>query len=131
MKARLGGADLLDWPEDLLRRNPSALARARRELADEINESRFGQFLLSRQGNRLKEYAHDRGVFLIGDLPFFVSLDSSDVWANPEWFQLDANLRPRFVAGVPPDYFSAKGQLWGNPVYDWEALAPLGLSLVH
>ena len=126
LKARLGGADLLDWPEDLLRRSPSAMARARRDLADEINESRFGQFLLSRQGNCLKEYAHERGVFLIGDLPFFVSLDSSDVWANPEWFQLDANLRPRFVAGVPPDYFSAKGQLWGNPVYDWEALRRSG-----
>jgi 4-alpha-glucanotransferase len=74
----------------------------------------------------LKEYAHERGVLLIGDLPFFVSLDSSDVWANPEWFRLDANLRPCFVAGVPPDYFSAKGQLWGNPVYDWEALRGSG-----
>ena len=82
--------------------------------------------MLSRQGNRLKEYAHERGVFLIGDVPFFVSLDSSDVWANPECFQLDAHLRPRFVAGVPPDYFSAKGQLWGNPVYDWEALRRSG-----
>jgi 4-alpha-glucanotransferase len=122
LKAHLRGADLFDWPEDLLRRNPSAMARARRELVDEINQSRFAQFLLSRQGNSLKEYARDRGVLLIGDLPFFVSLDSSDVWANPEWFQLNADLRPRFVAGVPPDYFSAKGQLWGNPVYDWEAL---------
>ena len=126
LKARLGGANILDWPEDLLRRIPSALARARHDLADEINESRFGQFLVSRQGNRLKEYAHARGVFLIGDLPFFVSLDSSDVWANSECFQLDAHLRPRFVAGVPPDYFSAKGQLWGNPVYDWEALRGSG-----
>lgn len=122
LKVRLGGANLFDWPDDLRKRNRSALARARRDLADRINESRFGQFLLSRQGNRLKEYAHKRGVLLIGDLPFFVSLDSSDVWANPQWFQLDANLRPQFVAGVPPDYFSAKGQLWGNPVYDWEAL---------
>ncbi|HXR48267.1 MAG TPA: 4-alpha-glucanotransferase [Candidatus Limnocylindrales bacterium] len=126
LKARLTGANLLDWPEDLLRRSPSAMARARRELADGINESRFGQFLLSRHGNRLKEYAHDRGVLLIGDLPFFVSLDSSDVWANPECFQLDSNLRPRLVAGVPPDYFSAKGQLWGNPVYDWETLRRSG-----
>jgi len=122
LKARLGGAHLLDWPEELLKRNPSAMVNARRELADEIYESRFGQFLISRQGSRLKEYAHERGVLLIGDLPFFVSLDSSDVWANPECFQLEANLRPRFVAGVPPDYFSAEGQLWGNPVYDWEAL---------
>ena len=126
LKARLGGAHLLDWPEELLKRNPSAMVRARRELADEIYESRFGQFLISRQGNRLKEYAHERGVFLIGDLPFFVSLDSSDVWANPEWFQLDTNVRPRFVAGVPPDYFSTEGQLWGNPVYDWEALGRSG-----
>jgi 4-alpha-glucanotransferase len=126
LKGRLGGAHLLDWPEDLLKRNPSALASARRELADEIYASRFGQFLISRQGNRLKEYAHEQGVSLIGDLPFFVALDSSDVWANPECFQLDANLRPRFVAGVPPDAFSAEGQLWGNPVYDWEALRRTG-----
>ena len=69
LKAHLRGADLLDWPEDLLRRNPSAMARARRELVDEINQSRFAQFLLSRQGNSLKEYARDRGVLLIGDLP--------------------------------------------------------------
>jgi len=122
LKAHLRGANLLEWPEDLLGRAPLALARARHDLADEINKSRFGQFLVARQGNRLKEYAHERGVFLIGDLPFFVSLDSSDVWANPQCFQLEANLRPRFVAGVPPDYFSAKGQLWGNPVYDWDAL---------
>jgi 4-alpha-glucanotransferase len=126
LKARLAGANILDWPDDLRRRSPSAMARARRDLADRINESRFGQFLLSRQGNRLKEYAHKRGVLLIGDLPFFVSLDSSDVWANPQWFQLDADLRPQFVAGVPPDYFSTKGQLWGNPVYDWEALRRSG-----
>jgi 4-alpha-glucanotransferase len=126
LKAHLGGASLLDWPEDLRRRSPSAMTHARRDLADHINESRFGQFLLSRQGERLKNYAHKRGVFLIGDLPFFVSLDSSDVWANPQCFQLDNNLRPRFVAGVPPDYFSAKGQLWGNPVYDWEALRRSG-----
>jgi 4-alpha-glucanotransferase len=122
LKTRLGGAHLLDWPEDLLRRRSAALAHARRELAEDIEKSRFAQFVLSRQGNRLKEYAHERGVLLIGDLPFFVSLDSSDVWANPEWFQLDGHLKPRFVAGVPPDYFSAEGQLWGNPVYDWEAL---------
>jgi 4-alpha-glucanotransferase len=126
LKARLGGAHLLDWPEELRKRSSSALARARHDLADEICASQFGQFLLSRQGKRLKEYAHERGVFLIGDLPFFVSLDSSDVWANPEVFQLDANHRPRLVAGVPPDYFSTKGQLWGNPVYDWEVLRLTG-----
>ena len=79
-------------------------------------------FLLFRQGEQLREHARAKGVHLIGDLPFFVSPDSRDVWANPELFLLDDHPRPRFVAGVPPEYFSAKGQLWGNPVYNWEAL---------
>jgi 4-alpha-glucanotransferase len=122
LKAHYRGADFLDWPESVVKRNPAALARARADLAPNINQSHFAQFLLFRQGKRLKEYARDRRICLIGDLPFFVSQDSSDVWANPECFQLDERLRPRFVAGVPPDYFSAQGQLWGNPVYDWDAL---------
>ena len=105
---------------------PVALAKARQELASQIDQVRLAQFLLYRQGERLKEYAHARNVRLIGDLPFFVSPDSSDVWANPELFMLDEWRRPRFVAGVPPDYFSAQGQLWGNPVYDWEALRQTG-----
>ncbi len=99
---------------------------ARQELADRIDQVRFAQFLLLRQADQLKEYAHAKGVGLIGDLPFFVSPDSSDVWANPEFFLLDEHRRPRFVAGVPPDYFSAQGQLWGNPVYNWDALRATG-----
>ena len=79
-----------------------------------------------RQSKRLKEHAHTKGVRLIGDLPFFVSSDSSDVWANPELFLLNKSFRPRFVAGVPPDYFAAQGQLWGNPVYDWDAIRETG-----
>jgi 4-alpha-glucanotransferase len=126
LKRRYRGADFLDWPQELVRRNPSALSRARRDLTGEIDQSRFAQFILFRQGERLKDYAHQHGIRLIGDLPFFVSQDSSDVWANPECFQLDGRLRPRFVAGVPPDYFSATGQLWGNPVYNWEALRSTG-----
>jgi len=126
LKAHYRGVDFLDWPEPLVRRHPTALARVRLDLAAQIDQTRFAQFLLFRQGKRLKDYASERGIRLIGDLPFFVSLDSSDVWANPEWFQLDDRLRPRFVAGVPPDYFSAQGQLWGNPVYDWEALRRTG-----
>lgn len=122
IKAHFGGAHFLDWPQELVRRKPSALARARRDFAEEIERGLFAQFLLSRQGQRLKNYAHERGVLLIGDLPFFVSHDSSDVWVHPEYFQLDASFRPKFVAGVPPDGFSTAGQLWGNPVYDWEAL---------
>jgi 4-alpha-glucanotransferase len=126
LKARNQGAHYLKWPAELVRRDPSALALARRDLADLVDRARWAQFLLFRQGARLKEHAQASGVRLIGDLPFFVSPDSSDVWANPEWFLLDEQLRPRFVAGVPPDYFSPEGQLWGNPVYNWDALHRTG-----
>jgi 4-alpha-glucanotransferase len=126
LKARHNGAYYLEWPAEVVRRHPAALEQARRELAGEVDEASFGQFLLFRQGQRLNEYAHAKGVHLIGDLPFFVSPDSSDVWANPEFFLLDEQRRPRFLAGVPPDYFSAQGQLWGNPVYDWNALRQTG-----
>jgi 4-alpha-glucanotransferase len=126
LKARYGGAYYIEWPAELVQRRPSALAEARRELRDEVDRIRFAQFLVSRQGEKLKEYAHSKGVTLIGDLPFFVSPDSSDVWANPELFLLDESRRPKVVAGVPPDYFSAQGQFWGNPVYNWEALRETG-----
>ena len=126
LKERYGGAPYLEWPEELIRRTPAALEQARRELASHLDRVRFAQFVLFRQGARLKAHAHARGVRLIGDLPFFVSPDSSDVWANPELFLLDATYRPHVVAGVPPDYFSAEGQRWGNPIYDWDALATRG-----
>jgi 4-alpha-glucanotransferase len=126
LKAAHKGACYVDWPAELVRREPAALARAKRELTDEVLAVSFAQFLLFRQGARMKEYAHAKGIRLIGDLPFFVSPDSSDVWANPELFLLDASHRPRCVAGVPPDYFSPQGQLWGNPMYDWDALRNTG-----
>jgi 4-alpha-glucanotransferase len=126
LKFKYQSASYLEWPTELVRRDAAALDQARRELADKIELARLGQFLLFRQGERLKHYAHAKGVRLIGDLPFFVSPDSSDVWANPEIFLLDEQRRPRFVGGVPPDYFSSQGQLWGNPVYDWEALHRTG-----
>ena len=126
LKEKYRGAYYLEWPAELVQRNPSALAEARRELASQIDQVRFAQFLLFRQADQVKEHAHARGVSLIGDLPFFVSPDSSDVWANPELFLLDERLRPQFVAGVPPDYFSATGQLWGNPVYNWDAVRATG-----
>ena len=126
LKARHGGVCYLEWPVELVCREPVALADARRDLAEPIEQVRFAQFLLFRQGRRLREHARARGVHLIGDLPFFVSPDSSDVWANPELFLLDEHYHPRFVAGVPPDYFSAQGQLWGNPVYNWEVLRQTG-----
>ncbi|HXJ80423.1 MAG TPA: 4-alpha-glucanotransferase [Candidatus Methylomirabilis sp.] len=122
LKARYNGACYLEWPDELVRRTPAALDQARHELADQIERVRFAQFLLSHQAERLVQHAHDNGVRLVGDLPFFVSPDSSDVWAHPELFLLGKDHHPRMVAGVPPDYFSAEGQLWGNPVYDWAAL---------
>jgi 4-alpha-glucanotransferase len=126
LKSKFDDVYYLEWPAELVRRDPAALDRARRELAHQIGQVCFAQFLLFRQGERLKAHAHSRGLGLIGDLPFFVSPDSSDVWANPELFLLDEYGRPRFVAGVPPDYFSAQGQLWGNPVYNWDALRRSG-----
>ena len=120
LKAKHSGTYYLEWPAELVQRQPAALARARRDLANFTDAIRLAQFLLFRQGQRLKEYAHAKGVRLIGDLPFFVSPDSSDVWANPELFLLDERQRPRFLAGVPPDYFSSTGQLWGNPLYNWD-----------
>jgi 4-alpha-glucanotransferase len=126
LKAKFNNTFYLEWPIELVRRTPAALAQARQDAGRQIDQVRFAQFLLFRQAKQLKDYAHAKGVRLIGDLPFFVSPDSSDVWANPELFLLDDNHQPRFVAGVPPDYFSAQGQLWGNPVYNWDALRQSG-----
>ena len=126
LKFRYNGAYYLEWPRELVQRVPKALAQARNDLANQIDQVCFAQFLLFRQGERLQKHARAKGLRLIGDLPFFVSPDSSDVWANPELFLLDDQRRPRFRAGVPPDYFSSQGQLWGNPVYDWEALRRTG-----
>ncbi|HEV2398194.1 MAG TPA: 4-alpha-glucanotransferase [Candidatus Sulfotelmatobacter sp.] len=126
LKAKFGEIHYLQWPTELVNRNSTALERARRELADEIGKTAFAQFLVFLQADRLKAHAHKNGLSLIGDLPFFVSGDSSDVWSSPELFLLDEQRRPRFVAGVPPDYFSARGQLWGNPLYDWKVLRQSG-----
>jgi 4-alpha-glucanotransferase len=128
LKTRYDDAAYLDWPDSVVHRAPAALDEARRDLKDQIDRIRFGQFVLFRQGVRVKAHARARGVRLIGDLPFFVSPDSSDVWANPELFLLDERRRPHVIAGVPPDRFSADGQRWGNPIYDWPALAARGYA---
>jgi 4-alpha-glucanotransferase len=122
LKDAHGGKSWREWGPDLVRRQPGALAQAKQQLADGAGLHQFRQFLFFRQWRAVKEYAAQRGVRLIGDIPIFVSADSADVWANHELFLLDGDRRPRFVAGVPPDYFSATGQLWGNPLYDWAAL---------
>jgi 4-alpha-glucanotransferase len=130
LKEKYHGMSYRDWPMELVKRDPAAITEARRELSKSIDKVRFAQFLIFQQAQQLKEYAHSREVRLIGDLPFFVSPDSSDVWAHPELFLLDEGLRPRVVAGVPPDYFSENGQLWGNPVYDWDALRRTGFRFL-
>jgi 4-alpha-glucanotransferase len=126
LRAKFHYVHYLEWPSELVMRKPAAIDHVRSELADEIGQTRFAQFLLKRQTDRLKVYAQAKGLKLLGDLPFFVSSDSSDVWANPELFLLDEQRRPQFVAGVPPDYFSAQGQLWGNPLYNWDHLHQSG-----
>jgi 4-alpha-glucanotransferase len=126
LKQKHDGVSYLKWPVELINRDSGAITQARKELSKQIDQIRFAQFLIFRQAQQLKEHANAKGIGLIGDLPFFASPDSSDVWAHPEAFLLDHEHRPRFVAGVPPDYFSADGQLWGNPVYDWDALRRTG-----
>lgn len=114
--------DWTDWPQPAAERVPAELQRLRSELADELAYQRCLQYWFFRQWSQLKHYANSRGIRIIGDLPLFVAHHSADVWANRELFSLDAAGQPRTVAGVPPDYFSATGQLWGNPQYDWERM---------
>ncbi|HEV7299283.1 MAG TPA: 4-alpha-glucanotransferase [Tepidisphaeraceae bacterium] len=115
------GQSWTQWSAELMRRRPAALAEAKRTLAARIEYHAFLQFLFYRQLDALRDRARRLGVKLIGDLPIFVSADSADVWANPHLFQLDRELRPKAVAGCPPDAFCGTGQLWGNPLYDWRA----------
>ncbi len=116
----------IEWPSELVRREPGALARWRTRLAATIRAEELQQFFFFRQWGALRTAAARRGVRLLGDLPIFVALDSADVWGHPELFRLDAERRPTVVAGVPPDYFSDTGQLWGNPLFDWERHAADG-----
>lgn len=117
-----------DWPAGQRDRKAAALAAARDELAAEVYHHAAVQMLFQRQWRALRSYAADRGVRIMGDLPIYVDHDSVDVWAAREQFQLDADGKPRSVAGVPPDYFSETGQLWGNPLYDWAHMAEDGYS---
>jgi 4-alpha-glucanotransferase len=117
-----------DWSPALVARDPAALAAERTRLADEIAYHAFLQFLFAQQWERLRAHAHASGVRLFGDIPIFVADDSADVWAHQRLFRLDRGGHPLVAAGVPPDYFSATGQLWGNPVYRWDVLAADGYA---
>ncbi len=110
----------LEWDEPLRLRDDTALHFAKENLREDIQSQKFQQWLFYRQWSDLKNYANEKGIKIVGDVPIFISLDSSDVWCNPSQFKLDEGNRPLVVAGVPPDYFSATGQLWGNPIYNWD-----------
>ncbi|HWR52182.1 MAG TPA: 4-alpha-glucanotransferase [Bryobacteraceae bacterium] len=126
LKEEHGGVAWNCWAPAFVRRDLGALEQARTRLRDNIDVHKFAQYAFFRQWIRLKDYARERGIRIMGDLPIYVAHDSADVWANPELFLLDENGSCTFVAGVPPDYFSATGQLWGNPIYRWDALKERG-----
>lgn len=116
------------WEPEVVTRQPEALARWRKELAGEIENQQYRQWQFFEQWLAVKRYANERSIHVIGDIPIFVSLDSADVWASPHLFHFDEHLRPTVVSGVPPDYFSATGQLWGHPLYRWEVMARNGYA---
>ena len=117
------------WPPHLAQRDPSALNHARAQLTEAVDFYKFTQFAFFRQWGVLRRYAHDRGIEIVGDIPFYVAFDSVDVWANPANFELMPETRePALMGGVPPDYFSETGQLWGNPVYNWAHLESTGFE---
>ncbi len=128
LKDAHGGASWLEWPLALVQREPAAIKKATDDYGLAAAQHQFRQFLFFRQWRALKAYANGKKIRLIGDAPIFVSSDSADVWAHPQLFQLDDQRRPKAVAGVPPDYFSKTGQLWGNPLYDWAALKQTGYA---
>ena len=120
VKDELDGCSWTSWDEDIKLRKPESMAFYRDKLQKEIEYYKFQQYYFLKQWLKLKSYANENGIEIIGDIPIYVSLDSADAWANPELFQLDENCNPKAVAGCPPDAFSATGQLWGNPLYTWE-----------
>ena len=128
LKDENGGAPWYSWERNLKFRDPDTMWKIRRKLKEQIRFYQFVQFLFYRQWNALHAYAKTQGVEIIGDVPIYVPLDSVDVWRNPELFQLDADLNPEMVAGVPPDGFTADGQLWGNPLYRWDEMEKTGFG---
>lgn len=122
------GAPWNEWESELRLREPSAMEESREKYRDEINFCKFLQYHFYRQWYKLKAYANERGIQIIGDIPIYVAYDSADTWANPELFQLDSHKNPIAVAGCPPDGFSPDGQLWGNPLYDWDAHRATGFE---
>jgi 4-alpha-glucanotransferase len=121
-RQRFSRAPWWEWPAELRDRDPHTLTRVLGAARDELRGIAFAQYAFDRQWQHLREHAHNKGVLLFGDLPFYVDLDSVEVWWNRRLFRVSGAGEPAAVAGVPPDYFNADGQLWGNPLYDWEAM---------
>ena len=128
LKSAHNGAAWHEWERPLARRTPAALTRAREELHDEIEAQKFYQFLFFKQWRDLKTHGNRQGIRIVGDIPIFVAHDSADVWTNPEQFKLNQDGTPTVVAGVPPDYFSKTGQLWGNPLFNWDRMRADGFK---
>ena len=128
LKTQLGGRPWSDWPRDMRDRDADAIERMSKELQHTIQKERFIQYLFFNQWMALQHYCHQKGIKIIGDMPIYVIYDSADVWLHPGLFNLDHEKRPITVAGVPPDYFSETGQLWGNPVYRWDAHKETGFD---
>ena len=128
VKVHFGDDPWTDWSADIRLHQPQAIAHWREELADEIEFQQFLQYCFFMQWQSLRAYARKQGIRIIGDIPIYVPLDSADVWAHPENFQLTRTRRPRVVAGCPPDGFNADGQYWGNPIYDWDHMEKTGFA---
>lgn len=120
VKNHFAGRSWGEWDDGIKRRKPDAVERFKKEYADEIDFYKFQQFLFNKQWSKLKAYANGQGIKIIGDIPIYVAFDSTDAWSHPELFQFDESMQPIAVAGCPPDAFSPTGQLWGNPLYNWE-----------
>lgn len=120
VKDSFGGVCFTEWDEDIRFRKKAALTRYKKLLREEIDFYKFQQYLFFTQWKSLKAYANERGIEIVGDIPIYVAFDSADTWSDPKLFQMDKSGYPTAVAGCPPDYFSETGQLWGNPLYDWE-----------
>ena len=128
LKGKYQGKAWYEWDEGLKFRKKKAMVAAFEELNEDVQFFCFIQFLFHKQWSALRSYANSKGIRIIGDVPIYVPLDSVEVWSNPKMFQLDEDLKPKVVAGCPPDYFSADGQLWGNPIYDWEKMKKDGFK---
>lgn len=126
LRTRFSGKAWTEWPQEVRDRRPEALESMKEELRYEIEKATFLQYVFFQQWHSLKAYCNQRGIQIFGDIPIYVIHDSVDVWANPELFTLDDERKPSVVAGVPPDYFSETGQLWGNPIYRWDVLRERG-----